>query len=89
MRTVRVRVTGEVQGVFFRASTREYALPLGLVGYAKNLLDGAVELMLTGERRQIDQLLVWLKKEGPSMAQIESIVEHEVPLQLFDQFSVY
>ena len=64
MRTVRVRVTGEVQGVFFRASTREYALPLGLVGYAKNLLDGAVELMLTGERRQIGQLLVWLKKEG-------------------------
>jgi acylphosphatase len=61
-----------VQGVFFRASTREQALKLGLRGYAKNLPDGRVEVLAEGDERALDALERWLHV-GPPMARIESV----------------
>ena len=83
-----VRVTGKVQGVFFRASTREIAVSLGLVGYAKNLPDGSVELMLSGSEQAIDHLLRWLKTEGPPLAQIGDLSIRAVEPRYFDGFQV-
>ena len=65
-------VSGQVQGVCFRASTREQAKALGLRGYAKNLANGSVEVLARGDSASVDQLLEWLH-QGPVMARVDSI----------------
>jgi len=72
MPAARFLVSGKVQGVFFRASTREQALKLGLLGYAKNLRDGRVEVLAEGEQRALDALERWLHA-GPPMAKVEAV----------------
>lgn len=69
----RFAVTGRVQGVFFRDSTRRKAQSLGLTGYAKNLSDGSVEVLACGASGALDKLGEWLR-EGPRMAVVESVV---------------
>ncbi|MEZ0469453.1 acylphosphatase [Luteimonas salinilitoris] len=71
----RFLVSGKVQGVFFRASTREQAQRLGLHGYAKNLADGRVEVLAAGDAGAIDALAEWLKR-GPPQARVESVERH-------------
>jgi acylphosphatase len=58
--------------VFFRASTREQALKLGLRGYAKNLPDGRVEVLAEGDASSLDALERWLHV-GPPMARVETV----------------
>lgn len=72
MPAARFFVRGKVQGVFFRASTREQALKLGLRGYAKNLPDGRVEVLAEGNASALDALERWLRV-GPPMAKVDSI----------------
>ena len=75
-------VSGRVQGVFFRASTRTEAMRLGLTGYAKNLSDGSVEVLACGDASALDELQRWLHI-GPPAASVESVkrsqVEESVP----------
>ncbi|WP_407354260.1 acylphosphatase [Luteimonas sp. R10] len=71
----RFLVSGKVQGVFFRASTREQAQRLGLRGYAKNLADGRVEVLAAGDAGAIDALAEWLQR-GPPQARVESVERH-------------
>ena len=65
-------VSGRVQGVFFRAHTREKALSLGLTGSARNLPDGRVEVLVCGPGQQVASFCVWLW-EGPPMARVDSV----------------
>lgn len=67
-------VRGHVQGVGFRWWTRSRALALGLVGYARNLADGRVEVVAEGPRRQCETLLVALRS-GESPGQVDTVVE--------------
>jgi acylphosphatase len=69
---VRCIVSGRVQGVWFRASTREQALRLGIRGYASNRSDGRVEVLACGEQAAVDRLRAWLW-EGPSQAQVTDV----------------
>ncbi|HHH39015.1 MAG TPA: acylphosphatase [Sedimenticola sp.] len=69
---VRCVVSGRVQGVFFRASTREQALKLGIQGHALNLADGRVEVLACGPPEAIDQLRQWLSK-GPPAARVTAV----------------
>ena len=69
----RFTVSGEVQGVFFRASTREQALRLGLSGSARNLDDGRVEVIAAGDDVPLEALASWLHK-GPPVSKVESVV---------------
>jgi acylphosphatase len=69
-----------VQGVFYRASTREQALVLGLAGYAKNLPDGRVEVLATGTANALDALERWLRK-GPPAAQVDTVNREDVAEQ--------
>jgi acylphosphatase len=68
----RCLVAGRVQGVFFRAAAREQALRLGLTGYAHNLPDGRVEVLVCGEPDQVGQLREWLRN-GPPMASVTGV----------------
>lgn len=70
-------VSGRVQGVFYRASTRERALRLGLTGYARNLPDGRVEVLACGEEQALAELADWLW-QGPRQAQVSAVVAGEV-----------
>ncbi|MBB6241747.1 acylphosphatase [Rhodanobacter sp. MP1X3] len=71
-------VSGRVQGVFYRASTREQASSLGLSGYAKNLLSGDVEVLVVGDVAAMDALEQWLNR-GPPAARVESVSRENVP----------
>ena len=74
MVAARFVITGKVQGVFFRASTREYALALGLSGRAVNLPDGGVEVVVAGTPDAINALEAWLH-QGPPAARVEAVVQ--------------
>ena len=72
--TRRFTISGRVQGVFFRASTREVAQRLGLTGHAVNLANGDVEVLATGEEAALAELRAWLQ-HGPRAAAVEKVVE--------------
>lgn len=84
---VKCLVTGRVQGVFFRASTREQALSLGITGYARNLADGRVEVMACGEKSAIDQFRSWLSR-GPAAAQVTAVTCESQESLRYQNFSV-
>jgi acylphosphatase len=65
-------VRGKVQGVWFRASTRDEASRLGLTGHARNLADGSVEVLAMGDADAIDALARWLHI-GPPLARVEVV----------------
>ena len=67
----RCLVSGLVQGVFFRATTREQAQQLGVTGYARNLPDGRVEVMACGADDRVAALCTWLQS-GPPRARVDA-----------------
>ena len=73
MPAARFLVSGKVQGVFFRASTREQARRLDLSGSARNLADGRVEVIVAGRADAIGTLEGWLQ-EGPPSAKVDEVV---------------
>ena len=75
--TRRWLISGRVQGVFFRESTRRQAEPLGLNGHAINLSDGRVEVLAHGDAQALDQLESWLH-QGPPAARVEEVKPVEV-----------
>lgn len=80
MATARFIVSGRVQGVFFRASTRQHALGLGLTGHAKNLDDGRVEVLASGPAQAVDELEQWLQ-HGPPAASVEQVFRENLAEQ--------
>ncbi len=70
--SVKVRVEGLVQGVYFRWNTREKALELGVQGWVRNLPDGAVEVMAEGERDALERLVEWCR-QGPPEAVVRRV----------------
>ena len=79
MAAVRFHVSGKVQGVWFRAGTREQAVALGLRGYARNLPDGRVEVLAVGEGEAIERLAHWLQR-GTPMARVDALDRHEIEM---------
>ncbi|HWT17012.1 MAG TPA: acylphosphatase [Patescibacteria group bacterium] len=72
MAAARFIVRGKVQGVFYRASTRDHAVALGLVGTAKNLEDGSVEVTAVGTGNALTELERWLW-QGPPAARVADV----------------
>ena len=72
MSAARFVVRGKVQGVFFRASAREQAQRLGLRGHARNLADGTVEVLASGEADALEALERWLR-HGPPLARVDAV----------------
>ncbi|MDZ7726491.1 MAG: acylphosphatase [Candidatus Campbellbacteria bacterium] len=88
METRYIRITGQVQGVFFRSFAKEIADELNITGTAKNLTDGSVEIVAQGKKENLDRF-VSLLKEGPRMAQVENIEEREYTgEESFDEFLI-
>ena len=72
MATVRFVVSGRVQGVFFRASTRAEAQRLGIAGSARNLEDGRVEVVAVGSDEALGAFELWLG-QGPPSARVDAV----------------
>jgi acylphosphatase len=69
---VRLRVSGLVQGVFYRQSTAGEATRLGLAGWVRNLPDGSVEVVAEGRRAEVERLVAWCRR-GPPAARVEDL----------------
>jgi acylphosphatase len=70
----RFRITGKVQGVYFRQSTRVEAERLSIAGFARNLPDGSVEVGARGSAAAIEELHRWLHR-GPRSARVDTVEE--------------
>jgi acylphosphatase len=85
---VRLRITGRVQGVYYRASARDEARALGLTGWVRNLPDGSVELVAEGEEPRIDRLVAWCR-QGPPGARVDEVeVSRSEPTGEFRDFRI-
>jgi len=80
-------VSGLVQGVFYRASTRHKANQLGVSGYASNLPDGRVEVLAVGTEEAVVQLIEWLG-QGPPAARVTSVHVQEADLESLNEVPV-
>jgi acylphosphatase len=87
LKTISIRVSGKVQGVFYRQTCKEFANELGVTGSVRNLADDTVEIFATGSEDQLKQLLDWSKK-GPPAAAVQNIKVNDLQLQQFDRFKV-
>ncbi|RUR32611.1 acylphosphatase [Vreelandella nanhaiensis] len=76
---LRALVTGKVQGVGYRRATQKQALQANITGYAKNLADGRVEVLMCGDREKVKTLSEWLW-QGPANARVTH-VEYETLAQ--------
>mgnify|MGYP003953724667 CR=1 FL=1 len=72
MAQAKLRITGFVQGVFYRDSARTVATELDLSGYAKNMPDGSVESVVAGSTENINKYAQWCET-GPEMARVENV----------------
>lgn len=80
-------VSGKVHGVYFRVETQQKAIDYSLSGYAKNLADGDVEVLLCGEEDNVEKMLVWLKR-GPEQAQVSQVQHKKIDWQEHSFFSI-
>ena len=71
---VKVNIKGFVQGIFFRASTKETADSLGLKGWVRNLPDGSVEAFFEGEDDKVKEAVRWCRS-GPPSARVSEVDE--------------
>ena len=76
-----------MQGVFFRVSTRDVAVPLGLTGHAVNLADGSVEVLACGELDAVSELGRWLC-DGPPLASVSNVQSIDVDCTAPRHFSI-
>ena len=67
-----VRITGFVQGVFFRAEARDRARSLGLAGWVRNAPDGSVEAIFEGDAEKVESMVEWCRR-GPRGAQVDDV----------------
>lgn len=86
-KTLSIRVTGKVQGVYYRQSAKEKAIALGITGHVQNERDGSVTIIATGTATQLEELTTWCRK-GPSRAIVDKVVTEPLPLQLFPSFRI-
>jgi len=83
-----IYITGRVQGVFYRSFVRTKAQLLNLKGWAKNTMDGCVEIVFEGETEDINSAIEECRR-GPPHAQITDLrVEWEKPRGEFNEFEI-
>ena len=77
MKALHMKISGIVQGVWFRASTKEQADRYGVSGWVRNVMDGSVEVHAQGADQSVEKLYQWCRR-GPSGAVVESVDAEDV-----------
>lgn len=83
-----IRVFGQVQGVFFRASTQKEAKNLNITGFAKNEPDGSVYIEAEGDPKSLNKFLKWCQN-GPHWAKVDKVNIEEKPIKSYSQFNIF
>lgn len=79
MKAFRLKIHGVVQGVWYRASTKDRAEEYGVAGWVRNAVDGSVEAHVQGPDEAVEKILQWCR-QGPSGARVEKVdVEQAEP----------
>ena len=86
-KSVRLYITGTVQGVFFRAFIKENAERYNVKGFTRNLTDGRIEVFLEGNAENVNKMMELCKK-GPKHSQIKKVEEKSERYQDFKTFKV-
>ena len=76
MKNLKIKVTGKVQGVWFRANTKKKADQLHLHGFVQNENDGSVYIEVSGEDGAIKKFLQWVR-QGPELANVKKVMVSE------------
>ena len=84
---VNLRISGKVQGVFFRKSAKQEADNLSLGGWIRNKNDGTVEISASGEEKNIEQFIKWCKK-GPPFAKVDDLQILVKKPEDYEEFSI-
>lgn len=87
MKGVRIRVSGKVQGVFFRASAKDVAEGLGLSGVVRNEPDGSVYVEAEGAEGALDHFAAWCR-QGPPRAKVLTFVREEMEPKGYVGFTI-
>ena len=87
MKTLKIKIVGTVQGVFFRKFVKDNADEVGVKGYVRNLDGGSVEIVIEGRDEKVNEMLVKCKK-GPNHSEIKEVEVEEIKHQGFDGFKI-
>lgn len=87
MKHLSIKVSGKVQGVYFRASTKDAAEKYEINGFVRNERDGSVYIEAEGEAENLKQFLDWCK-HGPAHAIVSAIEQKEGSIQGFERFEI-
>jgi acylphosphatase len=87
MKRIRIKITGKVQGVFYRKSAHARAIALGLSGWVKNTDDGRVLAEVQGDPYGLELFTQWCRK-GPDQAQVTGVDTEIVPPQAEKGFRI-
>jgi acylphosphatase len=79
---------GKVQGVFFRDFAKQNANKLGIVGYAKNLRNGDLEIVAQGEGGKVEEFMR-LCKRGPIFAKVETVEANDEDIESEDEYEFF
>jgi acylphosphatase len=87
-RRVHVWIKGRVQGVFFRAYTRDAAIKEGVTGWVKNLPDGRVEAVFEGDADKVERIVAWCYRGSP-LGRVDHVETREEEYRSeFDRFEI-
>jgi len=84
---ITIRITGKVQGVFFRAFTKEKADELDIAGFVRNESNGDVYIEAEGEEELLTAFTNWCK-QGPRLAIVTGSTTADAPLKNFRDFII-
>ena len=87
MPTLHLLISGQVQGVYYRASAKEQADRLKLTGWVKNTPEGHVEITVSGESPALEQFIAWCR-QGPPHALVSHVERRTLPDAVFPDFSI-
>ena len=86
---IHVIVEGRVQGVFYRAFTRDEALRLGLSGWVRNRPNGSVEALVEGEKSAVEKMVQWFHQGSPNSIVEKVQLTEETPVGDTDTFEIH
>lgn len=88
MVTVSLRISGKVQGVWYRASAKDAAIGIGIKGKVWNERNGDVGVIVQGTQEQIDTFIKWCK-EGPPLAKVQDVKVEDVNTEeIYNSFEI-
>lgn len=87
LKSMHLRISGRVQGVWFRKNTLQQAQKRQLTGWVRNLDDGSVEAFVQGPADQVDDMILWCHQGSP-LSRVDQVEASEQPLQSFTGFEI-